>query len=161
MARNIPERPAQGFSLGGTYALVQSSYHAEFVGGMARSAAEELRKLDPGCQLLEATAPGSFEIPLFAQALLENHHPDAVLTFGLLFEGETLHADLIARSVTTALQELALQHRRPVLHEILVVQTEDQARARCLGTELNRGWEAARAALRAVSELRRIKQSKT
>lgn len=159
MARNIPERPAQTFSLGGTYALVQSSYHAEFVGGMAQAAADELQKLDPDCQLLQATAPGSFEIPIFAQALLETNQPDAVLAFGLLFEGETLHADLIARSVTTALQELALQYRTPVLHEVLVVQSEDQARARCLGSELNRGWEAARAALRAVSELRRIRQT--
>ncbi len=155
MARQIPARPQAPTPLSGTYALVRSAYHEELVGGMSQAAAAELRALDPLCRLLEACAPGSFEIPLLAQELLERHRPDAVLAFGLLFEGETLHADLIARSVTNALQDLALHFRTPVLHEILVVRTEEQARDRCLGEELNRGWEAARAATRMVAELRR------
>jgi 6,7-dimethyl-8-ribityllumazine synthase len=45
-----------------------------------------------------------------------------------------------------ALQQVALKHALPVIHEVLLVSNEEEARERCLGRELNRGIEAARAA---------------
>ena len=71
-------------------------------------------------------------------------------------KGETAHADLIARSVTAALMNIALEFRVPVIHEVLLLRNEEQAKARCLGTDLNRGIEAARAGVsiaRTVNEL--------
>ena len=57
------------------------------------------------------------------------------------------------RAVTGALLDLSLRFRVPVLHEVLVVQTEEQARERCLDGKLNRGVEAARAAVRMLQAL--------
>jgi 6,7-dimethyl-8-ribityllumazine synthase len=65
---------------------------------------------------------------------------------------------LIGNAVTEGLQRVALTHRVPTVHEVLLVKNEEQARARCLGAELNRGTEAARVAVRmtqAISEIRR------
>ena len=101
--------------------------------------------------------PGSFEIPLAVQALAESGAAEAIFAFGLIWEGETSHADLIATAVTRALLDLSLRFHLPVLHEVIVVQTEEQARERCLAATLNRGTEAARAAVRMIQALAEIR----
>jgi 6,7-dimethyl-8-ribityllumazine synthase len=73
--------------------------------------------------------------------------PDAVLALGLVWQGETPHAGLILKSATDALMRMMLKSDVPVLHHLVGVKSEAQARARCLG-RLNRGREAAQAALR-------------
>jgi 6,7-dimethyl-8-ribityllumazine synthase len=50
--------------------------------------------------------------------------------------------------VTESLQRIALNNRVPVIHEVLLLQNEGQARARCIEDEINRGTEAARVAIR-------------
>ena len=86
----------------------------------------------------------------------QRQKPDAILAFGLIFDGETLHASLIATAVTQALLTISLKECVPVLHEIIVAKNEEQAKARCLSIEINRGTEAARAAVRIVLALRHI-----
>jgi len=56
-----------------------------------------------------------------------------------------MHAELIAGAVTTALMNLSLQNKIPILHEVLVVKNDQQATERCLLPKINRGVEAARA----------------
>jgi len=127
------------FSIG----IVASRFNQEYVDGLIASAEQILQ----GHWLTIRRVPGAFEIPLAVQRLLESHEVDAVLAFGLIWEGETKHADLIGSEVTRALLDLSLKYNTPVLHEVLMVKTEEQAKARCFGTELNRGKEAAEAAL--------------
>ena len=43
-----------------------------------------------------------------------------------------------------------------MLHEVIVAKNEEQAKARCLSPDINRGTEAARAAIRIVHALRQI-----
>ncbi len=92
------------------------------------------------------SAPGSFEIPVVADMVAALRKHDVIIALGLILQGETKHAELIAHSVSNALQQVALKHSVPVIHGVLLVGTEEEARVRCLGRELNRGVEAARAA---------------
>lgn len=132
------------FSIG----IVASRFNSEYVDGLVDSAIQVLEDH----AVTVRRVPGAFEIPLAVQRLLEAHEVDAVLTFGLIWEGETKHADLIGREVTRALLDLSLEYDVPVLHEVLMVKTEEQAKARCFGKELNRGREAAEAALSMLEE---------
>jgi 6,7-dimethyl-8-ribityllumazine synthase len=152
MSTALPERP-DALASPRRFAVVASRYNAGFVDALVDGARTELGAIAPGSPIEVHRVPGSFEIPLAVQALAEIGAADAIFAFGLLWEGETRHADLIATSVTNALLDLSLRFRLPVLHEVLVVKTEDQARARCQDAKLNRGVEAARAAVRMLQTL--------
>lgn len=128
--------------------IAASRYNAAYVDAMVATA----QKVLESHHLLIRRVPGAFEIPLAVQRLLAKEKVDAVLAFGVIWKGQTDHADLIARAVTDALLDLSLRFDRPVLHEVLTVQTEAQARARCLGSKLNRGREAAEAVLGLLAE---------
>jgi 6,7-dimethyl-8-ribityllumazine synthase len=138
------------------FAIVASEYNRDYVDGLVQFAKDELKTISPRAKLSVVRVPGSYEIPIAVQAIARHQKPDAILAFGLIFDGETLHASLIATAVTQALSNISLSASVPILHEVLVVKNEEQAKARCLLPEINRGTEAARAAVRIVRTLREI-----
>lgn len=140
-----------------SFAIVASQYNAQYTQALVDNAYKELNLLEPGATVNLVSTPGSFEIPLMVQSLAELERYQAIIALGVLFQGETVHAALVAQGVTNALLNISLAHRVPVIHEILLVENEEQARARCLDQELNRGVEAARAAIAAARTLREIK----
>jgi len=126
----------------GRFVIVVADYHQKYADGMVQAARKVLR----GHRVEEVRVPGTFEVPLAVKRALQKR-PDAVLALGLVWQGETGHADLILRSATEALMRMMLETEVPVLHHLVGVKTARQARERCLG-KLNRGKEAAEAALR-------------
>lgn len=150
MSANLPERP-DPLDSPKRFAIVASRYNAEYVDGLYEGAVQELAILAPGSEVQLVRVPGAFEIPLAVQTVAILRQVDAIFAFGVIWEGKTRHADLIAGAVTNSLLDLSLKYKVPVLHEVLVVQTEEQARERCApGAPLNRGTEAARAAIRMI-----------
>jgi 6,7-dimethyl-8-ribityllumazine synthase len=125
------------------FAIVVSTYHAEYTTGMVAAAERELA----GHTIDIFHVPGAFEIPLIVQRVARTQDYAAVLAFGLVWQGQTLHAQEILRACTDALMRIALENNVPVLHEVLSVRTAAEAKARCLNPRMNRGTEAARAAL--------------
>ena len=155
MSTEFPVRP-EVLNEAVRFAIVASEYNRHYVDGLVRFASEELKAIAPKAQLSLVRVPGSYEIPIAVQTVAKYQKPDAILAFGLIFDGETLHASLIANAVTQALLTISLKESVPVLHEVLVAKNEEQAKARCLSPDINRGTEAARAAIRIVHALRQI-----
>lgn len=146
MAGNIPGRPKPTQERLAV-SVIASAYHEVYVNGMLEAAREEIQLLAPNATITVYRVPGAFEIPVTAEMALRHASSDVVIAFGVIIRGETEHADLVAASVTDALQRMAVDHCVPVVHEVLLLDTEEQAEERCLGTTINRGTEAARTGL--------------
>ena len=157
MSKSVPMRPRLAPKATLSFAIVASQYNAQFTQPLVDNAYREINILEPGATVSLVSAPGSFEIPLMVQSVAELDRYQAIIALGLIIQGETAHATLIAQSVTSALLDISLAHRVPVIHGILLVENEEQARARCISQEFNRGVEAARAAVSAARTLRDIK----
>ncbi|BCU79170.1 6,7-dimethyl-8-ribityllumazine synthase [Luteolibacter sp. LG18] len=126
--------------------IVASKYNEQFTDALVDNTVEELGVLVPQARVDLIRVPGAFEIPVTIANVLDREPPACVIALGLIIRGGTDHADQIATSITNSLQQLALESKRPVIHEVLLVNDEKQAYARCIGANLNRGREAARAA---------------
>jgi 6,7-dimethyl-8-ribityllumazine synthase len=139
--------------------IVASKYNEQFTDALVENAIEELGELVPQGRIDLIRVPGAFEIPVMVATLLERDPPACVIALGLIIRGSTEHADLVGASVTNALQDLALKFMRPVIHEVLLVEDEKQAYARCIGTQINRGREAARAAASMIDIFQELDRS--
>lgn len=146
MARtSLPPRPRPTYGPQ-SIAIVGSLYNRKLVDSLVDSAHEELKAILPGEKFPIFRVPGAFEIPVTVENLCRRGAFSAVIALGVIIRGETAHADLVATSVTDGLQNIAIEHGTPIIHEVLLVDTERHAFERCMGTEINRGIEAARAA---------------
>lgn len=139
--------------------IVASKYNEQFTDALVENAIAELGELVPQARVDLIRVPGAFEIPVTVATVLDREPPVCVIALGLLIRGSTGHADLVARSVTDSLQKLALESLRPVIHEVLLVDDEKQAYARCIGSQLNRGKEAARAAAAMIDVFQELDRS--
>jgi 6,7-dimethyl-8-ribityllumazine synthase len=126
---------------------VASQFNGRYVQGLVDHAERELRALAPNATIFIHRVPGAFEIPVVVKKLASQRQASAVIACGVILQGETNHAQNLSRSVTDALQRIAVEQAVPVINVVLSFNDEDQARARCLENQINRGTEAARAAV--------------
>ena len=79
-----------------------------------------------------------------------NHpEPDAAVCVRVVAVGEHAWFD----------QQMAVRHVTPVIHEVLLVNSEEQAEQRCLGISMNRGKEAAQTAVNMMALFRKMRAS--
>lgn len=156
MSKALPARPRIASKAKQAFALVVSGYNGKYTSALEKNARAELLAIDASATVATFEAPGSFEIPLLVKLLAGQKKYDAILALGIIIKGQTAHADLIAATITGSLQRIALDHAVPVIHEVLLVNNETQARARCIELKLNRGREAARAAVAAAHAVQAI-----
>ena len=98
------------------------------------------------------TVPGALEIPaaiaIAVDAAAANGKPyDAVIALGCVIRGDTIHFEIVSQESSRALMDLAVSRKLPLGNGILTVNNEDQAWARARASELNKGGDAARAAI--------------
>lgn len=137
---------------GSRVGIVVSSYHREITGKLQHGALETLQSVGiKEADIFTAWVPGSWEIPLAAQRLLETDRWDAIICLGCVIRGETTHDQHINTTISNALGMLSLDYSKPVAFGVLTCNTLEQAQARCGGSVGNKGVEAAEAVLHMLS----------
>lgn len=136
-----------------SFAIVASKFNGRFVQGLIDHATDELRSLAPAAMIALHQVPGAFEIPVVVREIAKTKNIDAVLALGVILQGSTTHAEHLSHSVTNALQQIALEYGVPVINAVLGLENEHQAQERCLEKRINRGIEAAQAAVEVANVL--------
>ncbi|MEY2480053.1 MAG: 6,7-dimethyl-8-ribityllumazine synthase [Verrucomicrobiota bacterium] len=145
MSNIVPPRPRSSAQRR-HFTFVASKFNAEYVQGLVDHAKEELRAISHHFDMSIHEVPGAFEIPVVVRELAMQKNSDAILAFAVILKGHTAHAENLSRSVTDALQRIAIENGVPIINAVLSLEDEEQARERCLENTINRGTEAARAA---------------
>ncbi len=139
--------------------IVASNYNEKFTDSLVENCIEELGDIIPMSRIDLIRVPGAFEIPVAVAAVIDREEINCIIALGLIIRGDTGHGDLVAASVTESLQSLAVKRIIPIIHEVLLVEDEKQAYARCIATAKNRGREAARAAASIIDVFAEIEKS--
>ena len=136
-----------------------SQFNPQYVQGLVDHADKELRALTPSATIFVQRVPGAFEIPVVVREVASRGKADAIIACGVILKGKTNHAQNLSRSVTDALQRIAVDHGVPVINVVLSFDNEIQARERCLENRINRGTEAARAAVEIANVMSDLRES--
>jgi 6,7-dimethyl-8-ribityllumazine synthase len=114
-----------------------------------------------GAEWDRITVPGSLEIPaaiaIAVDAAERRQRPyDGAVALGCVIRGDTIHFEIVSMQSAKGLMELSVARRLPLGNGIITVDTQAQALARARKEELDKGGDAARAALTMV----RIKRAR-
>jgi 6,7-dimethyl-8-ribityllumazine synthase len=139
-------------------AIATAQWHPEISESLlagAQRACREAGVADVRTELI----PGSFELPLAAQSLLDVGF-DAVVVLGLVLRGETPHFEYVCDGVTRGVMDVMLRSKKPVGFGVLMCDTLDQAVARSglPGSSEDKGFEATVAVLEMIQLQRSLLQ---
>ena len=137
-------------------AIVASRWHDRVMAGLLEGAHRALDEANVESPMV-VRVPGCFELPVAAQALAGEGF-DAVVALGVVVRGGTPHFEYVCRAVTDGLVRVALDSGVPIGFGVLTCDDEAQAldRAGLPGSQEDKGYEAAHAALESALTLRRV-----
>jgi 6,7-dimethyl-8-ribityllumazine synthase len=94
-------------------AIVVAEFNREITNKMLEQALKRSSELQ-ALTTYVCKVPGSYDMPIMIQSLLEKDDVDAVVTLGAIVRGETKHDEVIANALAAKIIELSLQYRKPV-----------------------------------------------
>lgn len=140
--------------------IVEARFYDDILDALQEGAVKEITAA--GATHDVVTVPGALEIPAAIAMLLDapaaagRKAYDAVVALGCVIRGDTIHFEIVSMESSRALMELAVSRQVPLGNGIITVNTEEQAWARARSGELDKGGDAARAALAMLRLKRRL-----
>lgn len=137
--------------------IVAARFNEEYVEGLLDGALKALEKAGVKSEsILVERVPGSNELPVVAKWLAKSGRFDAVIALGVVIAGGTRHYEMVSDSANYGLQEVAITSGVPVVAGLIVGDTEEQVRERCIGS-IPKGSEFGQCALEMAQLGRKLK----
>ena len=157
-ARRAPLKDKTDIS-GARALIVEARFYDDIQDALLEGAVAELKAAGVSHEVI--TVPGALEIPaaiaIATEAGERNGKPfDCAVALGCVIRGETIHFEIVSMESSRGLMDLSIAKKLPLGNGILTVNTEEQAWARARAGELNKGGDAARAALAMLRIKRRL-----
>lgn len=157
-ARRAPLKDQTDIS-GARALIVEARFYDDIQDAMLEGATAELKAAGVSYDVLTVT--GSLEIPatiaIALDAAAKTGKPyDLAIALGCVIRGDTIHFEIVSQESSRALMDLSVARGLPLGNGILTVNNEDQAWARARVSEMNKGGDAARAALAVLRIKRRL-----
>ena len=138
-------------SVDGAHFLIIEARFYDAIGALQLEGARQAL-VAAGARWTVVRAPGALEIPAAAAILLDAAEqagaPYAgVIALGCVIRGETYHFEIVAGESSRALMDLSVARKLSLGNGILTVENEGQALERADRARLDKGGDAARAAL--------------
>lgn len=138
-------------------AAVVARYNEEFTSQLLDGALRALDEAGVADENIDvAWVPGAFEIPLAAKRLAQTGRYDTIICLGMVLRSDSPHFEFVAGESSRGIMEAGLQTGVPVIFGVLTVDAREQAVARTLPDNSNRGYAAARAGIEMASLLRQF-----
>lgn len=137
-------------------AVVAAQWHAAVMDGLLAGSLRALAEAGV-TQVTVVRVPGSFELPVAAQAAARAGY-DAVVALGVVIRGGTPHFDFVCAAATDGLGRVALDTGVPIGFGLLTCDDDAQAldRAGLPGSEQDKGYESAQAAVATALAVNRL-----
>jgi 6,7-dimethyl-8-ribityllumazine synthase len=157
-ARRAPLKDQTDIS-GARALIVEARFYDDIQDALLEGAVAELKGAGVSHDVI--TVPGALEIPAAIAIAIDagekNGKPyDCAVALGCVIRGETIHFEIVSMESSRGLMDLAVEKKFPLGNGILTVNTEEQAWARARANDLNKGGDAARAALAMLRIKRRL-----
>jgi 6,7-dimethyl-8-ribityllumazine synthase len=139
--------------------IVEARFYDDIQDALLEGAVAELNAAKVSYDVI--TVPGALEIPaaiaIALDAAEKSGKPyDAAIALGCVIRGDTIHFEIVSIESSRALMDLAVDRGFPLGNGIITVDTDEQAWARARANELDKGGDAARAALAMLRIKRRL-----
>jgi 6,7-dimethyl-8-ribityllumazine synthase len=129
--------------------LVEAPYYTHIAEHLRKGAERAMAAAGATHEVI--SVPGAFEIPAaIGMVARSTDRFDGFVALGCVIRGETTHYDHICAESARGLQDLAVREGLAIGYGILTVENEAQALVRADPKQLDKGGDAARAALALV-----------
>lgn len=161
-ARRAPLKDQTDLS-GARVLIVEARFYDDIQDALLEAVVTELQAAGVGHDVI--TVPGALEIPAAMAMALDaaetsGRSYDAAIALGCVIRGDTIHFEIVSMESSRALMDLAVARKLALGNGIITVNTEAQAWARARAGELNKGGDAARAALAMLRIKRRLARTR-
>ena len=142
--------------------IVEARFYDDIAEALLAGAKKALQQAGAAFDCI--SVPGSLEIPtaiaITLDAAARRRRPyDGVVALGCVIRGDTIHFEIVSQLSARGLMELSVARKVPISNGIITVNNEAQAFARARAEEMDKGGDAARAALALVALKRRLGKS--